>query len=297
MAEKVKMSLRARLLNLILLSFVLACGAQKPQSHTETKLEYVKLKFAESKRLTNVIKNPITIKLNGNISLTHDEIKQQLLYWLEPMRELSKEVTDTIEIKEDAEQFDMQISYRDREGRAFTDALENHIYLYKGYKKSTLLHEMGHVFGLADTYVEGTWECKRGEAASVMCNDKYTVLQADDIAGVKNLYCDSYSQDCTDLPAEKLKVYLKKAKIGYEKASGSKNCPEASQQDAVFNCDSACNIRAKPGKQVDNPVLATVRVGERFEVYAHACQKSTGYIWYQIDYLGTLRWVWSLRYF
>ncbi|MBP9706880.1 MAG: hypothetical protein KBD78_04500 [Oligoflexales bacterium] len=291
------MSLTARLLNLILLSFVSACGSQNPQIHNETKLEYVKLKFAESKRLTHVIKKPITIKLNGDLSLTHDELRQQLLYWLEPMRELSNEVTDTIEIKEAAEQFDMQISYRDREGRAFTDALENHIYLYKNYKKSTLLHEIGHLFGLADTYVEGTWECKRGEAPSIMCNANYSVLQADDLAGIKNLYCDSFPQDCSELPAEKLKVYLKKAKIGFEKPSGSLVCPDASQEDAIFNCDSACNIRAKPGKQADNPVIATVRVGERFEVHAHACQKSTGYIWYQIDYLGTLRWVWSLRYF
>ncbi len=58
-----------------------------------------------------------------------------------------------------------------------------------------LLHEMGHVFGLHDTYWQGHTGCLPGQPESVMCGRSvsngtgFTTLQSDDIRGVQEIYC------------------------------------------------------------------------------------------------------------
>ncbi len=67
----------------------------------------------------------------------------------------------------------------------------------------TILHEMGHAFGLGDTYAEGGWFCDihHGKFApsstSVMCNADFSDLQTDDIAGIQHLYCQKFPSDCS----------------------------------------------------------------------------------------------------
>lgn len=58
-----------------------------------------------------------------------------------------------------------------------------------------MLHEMGHVFGLHDTYWKDHEGCLPGQAPSVMCGRSvpggvgFTSLQTDDINGVREIYC------------------------------------------------------------------------------------------------------------
>lgn len=58
-----------------------------------------------------------------------------------------------------------------------------------------ILHEMGHVFGLHDTYWAGHEGCLPGQATSVMCGNSvpggagFTDLRPDDINGVQEIYC------------------------------------------------------------------------------------------------------------
>lgn len=73
------------------------------------------------------------------------------------------------------------------------------------HRPHVLLHEFGHLFGLADTYDEmasataGMIVCP-GQPDSVMCEiSQSTVLMADDIAGVRDVYCRMYPQFCKPL--------------------------------------------------------------------------------------------------
>jgi hypothetical protein len=60
--------------------------------------------------------------------------------------------------------------------------------------EQTVLHEFGHLFGAADTYVEGELRCQDDQPRSVMCpgGTIYVRPQTDDILSVQEAFC--YSQ-------------------------------------------------------------------------------------------------------
>lgn len=59
-----------------------------------------------------------------------------------------------------------------------------------------ILHEIGHHFGLNDTY-DGRGGCQPGQPDSVMCEmSRSTTLMDDDIAGVQAAFCRRYPEDC-----------------------------------------------------------------------------------------------------
>jgi len=52
-----------------------------------------------------------------------------------------------------------------------------------------LLHEMGHFFGLADTYIDdGSGRCQDNQPPSVMCNATFFTLQTDDLRGARQAF-------------------------------------------------------------------------------------------------------------
>jgi hypothetical protein len=53
----------------------------------------------------------------------------------------------------------------------------------------TVLHEIGHNFGLMDTYIEGVWTCEENQPSSVMCDGVFSELQPDDIEAIREEYC------------------------------------------------------------------------------------------------------------
>lgn len=72
--------------------------------------------------------------------------------------------------------------------RAYVSAngTQMHISDRDGY--NVILHEMGHAYGLDDTYIEGVWSCQTGQPSSVMCNATFSQLQDDDVAGFRQLF-------------------------------------------------------------------------------------------------------------
>lgn len=75
---------------------------------------------------------------------------------------------------------------------AFTQlGLTPSVYLnYSGWfgSKTVTLHEFGHAFGLLDTYNGSGGSCQSGQPDSVMCRAYYEELQADDVAGIQDIY-------------------------------------------------------------------------------------------------------------
>ncbi len=80
----------------------------------------------------------------------------------------------------------IQLNDEDREHAYPRDAS---IFLNKSSKYSTILHEMGHLFGLSDIYIEDVWTCKDGFSNSVMCNSAWAKPVLDDSEAVRRAYC------------------------------------------------------------------------------------------------------------
>lgn len=57
---------------------------------------------------------------------------------------------------------------------------------------TVILHELGHAFGLLDTYSGRGGACQAGQPSSVMCYASFMELKPDDIAGMKSLYRDIF---------------------------------------------------------------------------------------------------------
>lgn len=68
--------------------------------------------------------------------------------------------------------------------------------LFEGDSAAVVLHELGHVFGLSDTYVEGVWSCKPGQPDSVMCSTGFD-LQPDDVRGIQEAYAVAFNTQST----------------------------------------------------------------------------------------------------
>ncbi|HET9240230.1 MAG TPA: hypothetical protein VFO10_23405 [Oligoflexus sp.] len=75
------------------------------------------------------------------------------------------------------------------ENRAFVTYEK--IWLGKGQDADiVILHELGHIMGLNDTYIEGGSGCRKGFRDSVMCQAyNWQSLQANDWVGVQRSYC------------------------------------------------------------------------------------------------------------
>ncbi|MCX6124673.1 MAG: hypothetical protein NTV34_07980 [Proteobacteria bacterium] len=54
--------------------------------------------------------------------------------------------------------------------------------------ETVILHELGHAFGLLDTYNGRGGSCQSGQPSSVMCYAKFKDLMQDDILGVQAVY-------------------------------------------------------------------------------------------------------------
>ena len=70
--------------------------------------------------------------------------------------------------------------------------------IFNDHSYETILHEIGHVFGLNDTYDENAaFTCKWGQPRSVMCPVSGTppsALFPDDIAGIQMAFCSIHME-------------------------------------------------------------------------------------------------------
>lgn len=85
----------------------------------------------------------------------------------------------------------------DRSYCAFDGGGIPHCRIYSYATRMTYLHELGHAFGLGDTYREGTWDPKEAQPRSVMWNQyNFTQLEQDDVDGIRFLYCQAFRGEC-----------------------------------------------------------------------------------------------------
>ncbi len=89
------------------------------------------------------------------------------------------------------------VNWSSSSGRA--NAGKGFVNLFSGDGYTTVLHELGHVFGIGDTYVEGVWTCHPGQQNSVMCGSGglFSTLQPDDINAISEVYCMAFPAQCT----------------------------------------------------------------------------------------------------
>ncbi|MCG8554102.1 MAG: FG-GAP-like repeat-containing protein [Proteobacteria bacterium] len=95
----------------------------------------------------------------------------------------------------------LNVNWSNVDGRAFAlpTRWPNEIYLYSRNGYATVLHEVGHVLSLGDTYWEGVWgDCQPGQLDSVMCGG-YSTLQPDDVYGIREAYCATFPDHCNRL--------------------------------------------------------------------------------------------------
>ncbi len=122
------------------------------------------------------------------------DIREAVSEWVSAMAPVSKVAL----ISGDAVTFtcntpDYTVEYFDQAGRANATYQRIHMFRSDGYE--TLLHEFGHAFGLADTYIEDVWSCEGDQPDSLMCSGRGT-LQPDDILGIQEVYCTVFNTDC-----------------------------------------------------------------------------------------------------
>lgn len=77
----------------------------------------------------------------------------------------------------------------DNQDREHANAVYGTMFLNDRSDYAVVLHEMGHLFGLADVYVEDVWSCKSGFSNSVMCDHAWEKPVFDDIEAVRRSYC------------------------------------------------------------------------------------------------------------
>jgi hypothetical protein len=117
-------------------------------------------------------------------------IETSILNWLVPMRDIDSNVTKTIEFNCPG---NMSVDLTNPVERAYTTTgwyPQIHINPNHGAMDYIIFHEMGHAFGLADTYEENdpNGSCKEGQPQSIMCTEVGKYLLADDIAGAKAVF-------------------------------------------------------------------------------------------------------------
>lgn len=85
---------------------------------------------------------------------------------------------------------DLIVSYVPTFTRSFTyvEGKDVWVNLASNYNYGTLLHELGHAWGLDDTYLERTGACQQDQPESLMCHSQNGRLLEDDVLGIQAAY-------------------------------------------------------------------------------------------------------------
>lgn len=142
-----------------------------------------------------------------------NDIPMSIQEWVQPIQSFSSSVSTNVSVSTVATDtscgvYDLLVRVKGLQGRAYVQGGVMHLFGSSEY--GTVLHELGHIFGLADTYVEGQWRCERGQPSSAMCSHFETGgrLTSDDIEGIINRYCDLNPAACESQAAHRRKVIL-----------------------------------------------------------------------------------------
>lgn len=119
-----------------------------------------------------------------------------MLRWLEPLREVSRDgLTENIVFGDT----NCDVRFRVVSGAwGMTSNIGTHPVVTVGPNVpfGVVVHEFGHVFGLSDTYQNGTsGNCRPGQPQALMCNISFSEPQPDDIAGIRAVFKREFGDD------------------------------------------------------------------------------------------------------
>ncbi|WP_141732819.1 hypothetical protein [Oligoflexus tunisiensis] len=100
------------------------------------------------------------------------------------------------------------------EDRAFANSEGKVIWLsHDSLRPGTILHEFGHIFGLADIYIEDAWTCRKDFPNSIMCQSEWNSVMPTDKVAVQRNYClftDGEHPNCFNHEKKELLSFLPK---------------------------------------------------------------------------------------
>ncbi len=173
---------------------LIGCGTSSEDPASDSK--HILLSEHEVGLTAKVYKYSIDVCMSGVTDSELDGLVElSIKKWLRPIRELDGRVTSNVSFSCPG---DIEIHASTELGRSFTrTGLYPSLYLNlrANYVEYELVHELGHAFGLGDTYEEQTYSCMPGQPASVMCNANSAFLQPDDINGIREMFKRSYGYD------------------------------------------------------------------------------------------------------
>jgi hypothetical protein len=150
-----------------------------------------------------------------------DQLRVGFETWLTPLRPLSTKISlqgnrlrflgaaDGCEwTKPNTKRASLTVLFNPGLGRARARLLDQSIELFRHDSAGIVLHELGHAFGLADTYpneddTPSNVACRSGQPRSVMCphpyiaGDEPEALREDDVQGIKASWCRTFPKGNT----------------------------------------------------------------------------------------------------
>jgi hypothetical protein len=186
-----------------LVMFIPACG-QAPSTDSSLKWELydVSAKGYPYSLINKVDNREIKVYIEGEESLLRTHITESIQMWTDPLPVSVK--VSFVESRFEADLAVLIIPKITGKREWTTIGLYDipEITLYQGHKRTVLLHEMGHAFGLKDTYVvykdpvtgaeTAVCDLEGPQPQSIMClggNGQYQ-LYPDDKAGIQQLYAN-----------------------------------------------------------------------------------------------------------
>jgi hypothetical protein len=139
-----------------------------------------------------------------NSTTRPDMVAKKVMKWIDALREVSdKPLAGSVEIVAPDAECHGKV-YVGGYSPAYTNMGTTpivHINYSGWYGSSTVtLHELGHAFGLLDTYNGGGGSCQGNQPDSVMCWASYEDLQEDDIAGIRAVWASVQAANEAGIP-------------------------------------------------------------------------------------------------
>lgn len=194
-----------------------SCGgpifdAEAVRQQQSSKLKYKIYDDPGSQLFIYHVFSPIKVHVEGSYGLNFrnaQQIVDAIGAWMKPLREISnRALTRQISVGKYPRDYHLRIELKNECGTASAGLNTILFYLKTSDGRGnciptsadTLLHELGHSFGLRDTY-DGVGGCQPGEPDSLMCHLRSN-LTNDDIAGVTAMFCKVFPNNCTGSKAE-----------------------------------------------------------------------------------------------